>query len=359
LADFIEIDFLPVETKKSGDAITLRYSVNGCAQQVHVVDGGFLATGEAIAKHLTEAYGTRHIDNVVLTHTDQDHVNGLRALLELCSVGRLWMNRPWLYAEELIHRFETYNSVDALRRKLRSLYRALDELETLAIAKSVPIADVFQGANIGPFTVLAPSRRRYLELIVESDKTPESSSDGFLASLMDGVTTVAKAASKLVVGAWAHEYFPPSGTSSENEMSVVQFAQIDGRNILLTGDVGRDGLTEAADYLNQRGVVTPPSMWCFQVPHHGGRHNVDTEILDRWLGPTLAALPETTSFNAICSSAKEDEDHPKNSVVRAMMHRGGHFCETEGRLVNLVSGRERRLGLSNIPQRQYPTHHEE
>lgn len=29
MADYFEIDFLGVETAKSGDAITLRYSVNG------------------------------------------------------------------------------------------------------------------------------------------------------------------------------------------------------------------------------------------------------------------------------------------------------------------------------------------
>jgi hypothetical protein len=38
VADFIELDFLGVETDRSGDAITLRYSVNG-KTSVHVVDG--------------------------------------------------------------------------------------------------------------------------------------------------------------------------------------------------------------------------------------------------------------------------------------------------------------------------------
>jgi len=38
MADFIEIDFLGVETDRSGDAITIRYSVNGITR-IHVVDG--------------------------------------------------------------------------------------------------------------------------------------------------------------------------------------------------------------------------------------------------------------------------------------------------------------------------------
>lgn len=77
MADYFEIDFLGVETAKSGDAITLRYSVNG-TEGVHVVDGGYLDTGDQIVEHLKTYYGTTVIDHVILTHPDRDHANGLR-----------------------------------------------------------------------------------------------------------------------------------------------------------------------------------------------------------------------------------------------------------------------------------------
>ncbi|OCR22229.1 hypothetical protein AFK24_24220 [Pseudomonas syringae] len=117
----IEIDFIGVETAKSGDAITIRYEKNGVTG-VHVVDGGYVDTGAQVIEQLRKFYGTTKIDNVVLTHPDLDHANGLRAVLEECDVGKLWLNRPWLYADELIDRFATYTSVDALERKLRSVY---------------------------------------------------------------------------------------------------------------------------------------------------------------------------------------------------------------------------------------------
>ena len=44
MTDFFEIDFLNVESKKSGDAIPLRYSIDG-ATRINVTDGGFQATG--------------------------------------------------------------------------------------------------------------------------------------------------------------------------------------------------------------------------------------------------------------------------------------------------------------------------
>src|SRR5260221_14501556 len=100
MADYFEIDFLGVETAKSGDAITLRYSVNG-TEGVHVVDGGYVDTGDQIVEHLRTYYGTTVIDNVILTHPDQDHANGLRKVLEQCTVRNLWINRPWIYADQL------------------------------------------------------------------------------------------------------------------------------------------------------------------------------------------------------------------------------------------------------------------
>lgn len=66
MADYFVIDFLGVETAKSGDAITLRYSVNG-TEGVHVVDGGYLDTGDEIVEHLKTYYGTTVIDHVILT----------------------------------------------------------------------------------------------------------------------------------------------------------------------------------------------------------------------------------------------------------------------------------------------------
>lgn len=77
MANFIEVDFLGVETAKSGDAIAVRYSFNGVTK-VHVVDGGYLETGDQIVEHLKTFYDTTHVDHVVLTHPDQDHANGLR-----------------------------------------------------------------------------------------------------------------------------------------------------------------------------------------------------------------------------------------------------------------------------------------
>ncbi|WP_374711601.1 ComEC/Rec2 family competence protein [Symbiobacterium terraclitae] len=360
MTDFYEIDFLDVEAKKSGDAIAMRYRVNGVTT-IHVTDGGYQETGERLCNHIRTFYGwPKRIDFVVVTHQDGDHTGGLRTVLESFEVGELWMLRPWLYADQLIHRFSRYSSVENLRRRLKEVYSNLAALEEIALARRIPIKEPFQGARIGQFTVLAPSRRRFLDLIVESERTPEAK--GYerttMSSIFEGFKTTAAA---LVRSFWGQEIFPAEGTSAENEMSVVQYATLNNDRILLTGDAGREALTEAANFAPLVGLILP-GITRFQVPHHGSRHNVSTEVLDRWLGPrrTSRLTEGLESFTAIISSAKEDPDHPRKSVIRAMIHRGAMVITTEGKTIRVSSaGAPPRPGWVPVPATSYPEEQEE
>jgi len=365
MPDYFEIDFLDVETKSSGDAICIRYEVNG-QTWVHVVDGGYQVTGDAIIRHLRTHYaGTTRIDHVVVTHCDGDHTGGLRAVLEEMNVGTLWMLRPWAYANELLPYFPTYTSADRLASRLRSIYANLVALEEIAEERGIPICEPFQGQAIGAFHVLAPSYSRYLDLIIDSEKTPESEartgaqtatesfSDRFFGALQKAV--------RYVQAQWGVEQFSTDPTSAENEMSVVQYANLAGNKILLTGDAGIGALTEAADFAPNVGLVLP-GINKFQVPHHGSRRNVSTAVLDRWLGRKLTTMPIAGQeiFTAIVSSAKADEDHPRKAVERAMIHRGAKMLATESQSIRLAGGpAPRREGWTAVSSRPYPETQEE
>nr|WP_294917899.1 competence protein ComEC [uncultured Neokomagataea sp.] len=341
MQDYFEIDFLEVHTKKSGDAIGVRYRING-STHIHVVDGGYAKTGEALVQHINEYYESpSFIDHVVVTHPDQDHAEGLQAVLENFSVGTLWMLLPWNYIDKLLPRFNRFSNPDNLKKRLRDEYPYLDKLEKIADEKGIPIREPLQGTRIGAFTVMAPSRSRYLDLVATSTRTPSSigaSFEGMVASvedmLLDAEITADTAfgLESFIRAGWGEEKFPYSGTSNENEMSVVQFARICNKNIVLTADSGRDGLNEAADYAPLVDLVLPGGVNRFQVPHHGGRHNVSTEIMDRWFGEQLSAPPSTEGnerFTAIISAARDDEKHPRKVVVRAFAHRGAKVISTD------------------------------
>lgn len=330
MADFFEIDFLQVHTSKSGDAIGIRYEQAGLTY-IHIVDGGYLATGEKLVQHINEHYGSpSYIDHVVVTHPDQDHAEGLQTILEEFEVGALWMLLPWNYVDVLIDRFDRYTNLDNLKKKLRDAYPYLDKLEKIANSKGIPIYEPFQGALIGAFTVLTPSRRRYLDLVVTSSKTP-AATEGILAAF-DSILVEAKRLAKAFIrAAWGDEAFPDGDTSNENEMSVVQFGRLCGKSIVLTADTGRDGLAEAADYAPYVGLSLPGGVDRFQIPHHGGRHNVSTEILDRWFGERLSQCPAPGSetFVAVVSAAEDDDLHPRKVVIRAFAHRGAKILSTD------------------------------
>ncbi len=361
MADFYELDFLAVETQKSGDAISLRYSINN-TEYIHVVDGGFAETGDRLVSHIREHYGNpTYIDNVVATHPDGDHTVGLRAVLEAFQVGKLWMLRPWHYADMLMQGFPTYSSRAALVTKLRDLYPNLAALEEIAIRRNIPIFEPLQGAWIGPFVVLAPSRDRFLQCVWQSDRTPETST-GTKASTGTGFASILMEAAKSMISytlaSWGIEAFSPEDISRENEMSVVQYGVLCGERILLTADAGREGLTEALNYAPLLGV-TFPGVDKFQVPHHGSRRNLSSEICDRILGPKLPTRAQSHRFEAYVSSAKADPDHPRNVVIRACIHRGGNVYMTEGQSISTGFRRPPRTGWISVVPSDYPNEQEE
>lgn len=327
MADFYEIDFIPVHTSKSGDCITIRYSIGGMPPVLHVVDGGYTSTAAELAAHI-DKWHVPYIDHMVVTHPDQDHAEGLAPILEYYPVGTLWMLRPWIYADQLIQHFPRMQSVATLQQRLRDDYPYIAELEKIAQKRGINIQEPFQGRKIGAFTVLTPSPARYGRLILRSDRTPQLAPG--LGGALAGLVQPIKAMARMVRDGWGSERFSSEDTSVENEMSVVQWANIAGDNIVLTGDAGREGMTEAADHAPYEGLFLP-GVQQFQVPHHGGRRNLSTEICDRWLGQRLRAMvPEgSETFYALISSAKEDTDHPRNAGIRAMRHRGAFIATTE------------------------------
>ena len=149
------------------------------------------------------------------------------------------------------------------------------------------------------------------------------------------------------------------GTSCENEMSIVQYAEIAGHKILLTGDTGIVGLEEAHQYATSIGVPLP-GIHRFQAPHHGGRRNLSTDVLDKWLGSKLPRQASQANFYCVVSANKNDEDHPRKSVTRALIHRGANVATTKGKgIFYWFQGKPIRTGWSTASNETYPEDIEE
>ena len=88
-------------------------------------------------------------------------------------------------------------------------------------------------------------------MILKSDKTPDVKGS---ENCFHGVFSMLKEGVEYIKALWGQETFPETGTSEENEMSVIQFAELNNKTILLTVDAGRISLDKAYSYSKSIGI---------------------------------------------------------------------------------------------------------
>lgn len=319
-----EIDFLPVGNgNSSGDAIAIRYGEPE-NYTVMVVDGGSKESGKALVEHIKKYYGTTYVDYVVNTHPDQDHASGLSVVLEELEIGELWLHRPWNHTKEIIDHFHDGRiTEESLARRFKEDgFPYAHALEEIAIQKGITINEPYQGSKIGEFYVLSPSRDWYLhELIPDFNKTPQKKEAQ--GSIFQKFIESARG----VFESFDIETLKEGGnTSSDNESSVILYAEFDERKILLTGDAGNKALARACDFLSLYGIDISINLKFVQIPHHGSRHNVSPSILDRMLG----AKGQQENKTAFVSAGKDSTTHPRKVVTNAFIRRGCKVIPTKG-----------------------------
>lgn len=349
MADEIEIDFLPVgEGEHSGDAIAARWRDNG-QYKVMIYDGGTKDCGVALVNHVKTHFNTEFVDYVVNSHPDNDHAGGLQYVLENLKVGELWMHRPWEYSTQIRHYFHDGRITDeSLAERLKQKMAAAYALEEAAQRQGTPVREPFAGSRIGVFTVLSPTKDRYIhELIPQFEKSPELKK---VESAMEAMFDMVKKAASYVADIWHKEYLPDSvTTSAENESSAVLFAPIGTRGYLLTGDAGIQTLRAAADYAKCIGIDLPQRVTFVQIPHHGGRHNVSTETLNMLVGEPLTDESAEPARTAYVSASKKAPSHPKRVVTNAFVRRGFRVGQTKGITIRHYSpGMPKREGWGPI-----------
>ncbi len=190
----------------------------------------------------------------------------------------------------------------------------------------------------------SPHQTTYLDLVVESGKTPVPARS-FTTLLGESVSHAAWGEANLKGDS--------EGTSADNETSIVQFADVCGTKVLLTGDAGVRSLTKAHQAAFQMGIVTGPLDW-FQEPHHGSRRNLSSDVLDKWLGPRLDNQVKSPASWAIVSANQNDQEHPKKAIVRALIHRGRSVFQTSGTLNVRSKGAPDRGWTSALPLKYPP-----
>lgn len=356
-----EIEFIGVnEELKDADAICMRWEKENGQYTIGVFDGGFKVHGEALKNHIQKYYFDNNddgvIDFVICSHSDQDHVCGLKEVLENFEVKALYMNRPWIYVDDLYDKVSDGRITKvSLEKQLREKYPYIAELEEVAIEKKVEIYDIFQGEIIcDRLEVLTPQKEFYLELLVESNKTP-------LAEKTSLSTKISKAFSEIIYAlkeSWDDEKLREDvETSSENEMSTVILGKMDNENFLLTGDVGIRGLKKAIEYSEWIGLPLKTNVSVYQIPHHGGRHNVSPSILNELIGEVVSEGEVTNKKAFVCVG--KNSERPKKMVVNGFIRRGSKVYKASGKTIRHSIDMGDRAGWSKVENLKFSTEVEE
>lgn len=308
-----EVDYLWVgDGEKTGDAITCRFTrPDAGTNAVLVIDGGFRATGERMVTHVQQHYRTDYVDLAVCTHLDDDHVRGLFPVVEELRVGTLLLHRPSLYG---------YGPDDEVKADLA------DELADLAISTGTTVLTPFAGQQYfgGAVTVLGPTEDDYLKLL-EEESGYETATRRAIRMLEKAARGAMRAFRSLTSDPGETLIDDNGGTTPRNNTSVILNVAAGGARALFTGDAGVPSLNTAADLLDATGLACVP-LDLFDVPHHGSRHNVDPDVLDRLLGPVM----NVRRGYAVASVGAQADEHPRPEVANAIKRRGYPVWCTRG-----------------------------
>jgi beta-lactamase superfamily II metal-dependent hydrolase len=325
-ATVFEVDFLPIEKtgelgSKSGDAISVRFTEIETGEiRVVVIDGGYSYTGEALKEHIQRWYQVEHIDLMISTHADMDHINGLATVMEEMTVGELLLHIP-------------HNHVGSATDF--SNIEVVDALIGIAEEKGVVITEPFTGMTRfnGQIRILGPTKQYYTELVEEH--LSEARSVTAAAKVVEFLKNsgIVKRAENLYE--WAIEAIPfietlgeDGETGPRNNSSVITLLQADDDRLLFTGDAGIPALSAGCDeYERLFGIFEDWPLDFFQAPHHGSRRNLSPSLLNRMFGE-----PGNNLFSPTCfiSSAKNDLKHPSPKVTNALKRRQLNVYATEG-----------------------------
>ena len=301
------------------------------------------------------------IDFIVITHPDQDHTLGVKRILENFKINKIYMNRPWKYIDDLFDKVDDGRiTKESLKKRLREKYKTIADIEDVAEEKKISICEAFQGTYVeNEILILSPQKQFYLDLLVESEKTPFTENatlrqDGLVSKIFSAV----KEAALNVLETWNIETLRENEkTSAENETSVILRGKVDGKGFVLTGDAGIRALDRAIKYMKSIGENPVLDISFYQIPHHGGRHNISPSILNKLIGEKV---DNGVSRNKVAFvSVAQDSDHPLKMVTNAYIRRGVATYKTNGNVICHSNGKMPDRGWSSLSAIEFSDYVEE
>lgn len=273
-----QIDMLPAAY---GDCLWITW---GTAPDLHhmLIDGGPPGTASALRRRIERALeaagGRLHIDLLVVSHIDSDHIGGVLDLLEApptgVSFGDIWFNAyRHLLPPDLLGAVQGEELTALLAQRKLPHNLAFDGgAAVVPVDGSLPQIALPGGMTL---TLLSPTLDKLARL------APKWADEVRKAGLELGAPAAPPATDLLGrndvwppnLAALATSPFVGDG-SAANGSSIAFIAGYGGRSCLFAADAHADVLTASLKRLE-----TPVKLNAFKLPHHGAGANLSRELL--------------------------------------------------------------------------------
>lgn len=307
----ITVEMLPAF---EGDALWITIEDDGVLNVL--IDGGRSKTGELLAARI-KTRAPVHIDLLVVTHVDRDHVEGVIKLLELCSPEELTISDVW---------FNGYRHLDGslplsgLREQGAVMGNRLEELISVrqvpwnhsfeghaAMCSEVLFPEHMLGKNT-KITLLGPTAKELGAMLPVWER--ECARAGLRQDVMTsdaGESLVEQAARtnfdfQELIGVPFVDDIAPA-----NRSSIVLLIEYRETRVLLAGDASAETLVASLGALRAR--RGPFAIDAFKVPHHGSAHNLSAALLEA-VGCTNYLLSTNGAYFS----------HPSDEALARIVH---------------------------------------
>lgn len=264
-----------------GDCIVIKIHRDN-VHQIIIVDSGMgRQCNTLLLKEITEwnkTYGP--VDLVILTHIDNDHINGLIRILrnediDNSSIKKIWFN----YGVKLEEYFKSESSISIQipNNSLYTSYRQGRELFELLNEKNIElVAPVIAGDHVVVdewlcIDVLAPLDNELNALL--EDKRYESIVDN--AELETSAEKNDYGYSVEVLNSRA---FSENGVTNTNASSIACLLSYSGHKILLLGDAKASTIEKRLRHLGASEVNPLKIDYC-KISHHGSKSNTSGSLI--------------------------------------------------------------------------------
>ncbi len=304
---------------RKGDALWIQYGDQQNPSNI-LIDGGNTGTGPRIVEQIEQLpAGKRHIELLVVSHVDGDHIEGILELLANpdldVTFGDIWFN-GWRHFKDCD--LEDFGPAqgEQLTAKLiemKAPWNAHLKKKAIVIPDEgdLPIVELDGGMKL---TLLSPTKQKLAELkpkweaeckkahlIPGEDETKkEVKPEGYESMGVIDIEELAEAPFK-------------EDVSEANGASIAFVAEFDNRRVLFSGDahpsVLLDGINRMVPQEGKRLRLN-----CVKMPHHGSKGNIMRELIEKLECPRYLFSTNGVQFK-----------HPdKESVARVLMYGGGN-----------------------------------